>query len=265
MPLNIFRYTYDYCKTNPIGFSIILILILIMNYLNQNYATIFMGNDFLLIIASLIIMIFIFGYGLVITKDVIRGGKKLPKIYIKECTIYGIKCVIVTLIYSAVQTLVMVDLSHRFLFPEFELEHALTNITGTLQMFTANDPILIGEYVVISIILTYIFVFFMEISLARLADGGKLLESFNLLAIKRCIDTIGWKKYTIDYTKLLLAITILTYLQYGFQFLGFFDYITDLIFGLLVFIIQFIGIGQIYKIYKIKKYSNLDRPTKKSV
>ncbi len=39
----------------------------------------------------------------------------------------------------------------------------------------------------------------MEISLARLADGGSLLGAFNLASIKRCIDTIGWRHYTLDY------------------------------------------------------------------
>ena len=93
----------------------------------------------------------------------------------------------------------------------------------------------------------------MEISLARLADGGRILGAFNLLSVKRCIDTIGWRHYTMDYTKIMISITILAYIQYGIDFLGFFDSILDLIIGLLIFIIEFIGIGKIYQEYKIKK------------
>ena len=103
----------------------------------------------------------------------------------------------------------------------------------------------------------------MEISLARLADGGKILDSFNIPAIKRCIDIIGWRNYTIDYTKLLLAMAILAYLQYGTNYFGSYDYILNTILGLFIFVIQYIGIGKIYREYKIKKYSNLERPVRK--
>ena len=93
----------------------------------------------------------------------------------------------------------------------------------------------------------------MEISLARLADGGRIIDAFNILSIKKCIDTIGWRHYTVDYTKIMISITILAYLQYGIDYFGFFSNILDLIIGLLIFIIEFIGIGMIYKDYKIKK------------
>ena len=103
----------------------------------------------------------------------------------------------------------------------------------------------------------------MEISLARLADGGKILDSFNIPAIKRCIDTIGWRNYTLDYTKLLIAISILAYLQYGIKLFGHYEYIINVILGLFIFVIQYIGIGKIYREYKLKKYSNLERPVRK--
>ena len=103
----------------------------------------------------------------------------------------------------------------------------------------------------------------MEISLARLADGGKILDSFNIPAIKRCIDTIGWRNYTLDYTKLLFAIAILAYLQYGINLFGHYEYIINVIFGFFIFVIQYIGIGKIYREYKLKKYSNLKRPVRK--
>ena len=51
----------------------------------------------------------------------------------------------------------------------------------------------------------------------------------------------------------MISIAILAYLQYGVDYLGFFSNILDLIIGLLIFIIEFIGIGKIYQEYKLKK------------
>ena len=51
----------------------------------------------------------------------------------------------------------------------------------------------------------------------------------------------------------MLSIAILAYLQYGIDMLGFFNWIFDLIIGLLIFTIEFVGIGTIYQDYKIKK------------
>lgn len=101
--------------------------------------------------------------------------------------------------------------------------------------------------------ITYIVAFFLKISLARLADGGRLLGAFNILSIKRCIDTIGWRHYTADYTKIMLSITILAYLQYGIDMFGFFNWVFDLIIDLMIFSIELVGIGMIYQEYKIKK------------
>ena len=263
MPFKRLKYTFDYCKSNPLGFSIILILIFSINYLNQNASYYRLRYKLLFLLLASAITVFIYGYGMVITKDTIRNGEKLPKIFPKECFIYGIKSLLVISIYSTVQSLLLMDLARRFYFPQFEIKHALTNIFETLSMFYVDNPMLTVEFIVLSLMVTYIFVFFMEISLARLADGGKLLDSFNLLAIKRCIDIIGWRNYTIDYTRILLSITILAYIQYGITILGFFDYIIDMVIGLMIFIIEYIGIGVIYKQYKIKKYSNLDRPRRR--
>jgi len=263
MPLKRLNYTWDYCKTNPIGFAIIAILLFLINYLNQNAIYYRMRYQLLFLSSALIITIFIYGYGMVITKDIIRNGKKLPKIFLKECFVYGIKSFVITAIYSTIQSFILLYIAKRFYFPQFELKDAMVNIPETLQMFFVNEPVSTFEFILISIIATYITIFFMEISLARLADGGKILDSFNIPAIKRCIDIIGWRNYTIDYTKLLLAMAILAYLQYGTNYFGSYDYILNTILGLFIFVIQYIGIGKIYREYKIKKYSNLERPVRK--
>ena len=86
----------------------------------------------------------------------------------------------------------------------------------------------------------------MEIALAKLADTGSILKAFNLLSIKRSIDVIGWKKYTKEYTIIVLTIVILTELICIDLSITFLDSIIDTILSFFVFATQYLGIGAIY-------------------
>ena len=253
MPLKRLKYTFDYCRANPIGFLIILLLIISINFMNGYADTHTIKYKLIFYPMAFFVTLFMYGYGLAITKDIIRNGKKLPIIKIKQCTVFGIKASIMIFIYTLLEGFLLYDLSNRFYLPEFHLRFALSHLIETLKLYYWHNPISTIEFIIASIMITYILAFFMEISLARLADGGRLLGAFNILKIKRCIDTIGWKHYTADYTKIMLSIVILAYLQFGIDLFGFFSEILDLIIGLLIFIIEFIGIGAIYREYKIKK------------
>ena len=100
----------------------------------------------------------------------------------------------------------------------------------------------------------------MEIALARLADKGSLISALNIITIGKCISTIGWIHYTVDYTKLIISIGILAYIQYGLNFIVTHP-IINLFIGLIMFIIQYIGIGRIYRTYLDKKYGKtFNRP-----
>ena len=253
MPLKRLKYTVDYCRANPIGFLIILFLIWSINFMNSyadahtiKYKLIFYPMAFL-------VTLFMYGYGLAITKDTIRNGEKLPIIKLKQCTVFGIKASIMITLYSFIEGFLLYDLSTRFYLPEFHLKFAASHLIETLKLYYWHNPVSTIEFIIVSIMITYIVAFFLEISLARLADGGRLLGAFNILSIKRCIDTIGWRHYTADYTKIMLSITILAYLQYGIDMFGFFNWVFDLIIGLMIFAIEFVGIGMIYQEYKIKK------------
>ncbi len=253
MPLKRLKYTFDYCKANPIGFIIILLLLGLQGFSNRVIHSMENEYQMLLIIISILTTLLIYGYGLVITKDTIREGKKLPKIKIKECFIFGIKSMIMITIYTTIEAFALLTISLDFKLPEFQLKFALSHIMETMKLFYIHNPVATLEFIICSIIVTYIVAFFMEISLARLADGGRLLGAFNLVSIKRCIDTIGWRHYTSDYTKIMLSITILAYLQYGIDHFKLMNGVVDLTIGLLIFVIEFIGIGTIYKDYKIRK------------
>ena len=253
MPLKRLKYTADYCKPNPIGFLIILALVFSISYLNKYAQYNRIRYQILFYSLAFLITVFTYGYGMAITKDTIRNGEKLPIIKLKQCTYYGIKAFILISAYTFIEGYLLNNLSRRFFLPEFHLKFALSHIMNTLKMYYLYDPVSTVGFIICSIMISYIVAFFMEISLARLADGGRIIDAFNILSIKKCIDTIGWRHYTVDYTKIMISITILAYLQYGIDYFGFFSNILDLNIGLLIFIIEFIGIGMIYKDYKIKK------------
>lgn len=252
MPLKRLRYTFDYCRANPLGFLIILILLGIIGFLNRTINFNELDIKLILTLISIITSLFIYGYGMVITKDTIKDGKKLPKIRIKECFDFGLKSMIIIWIYSTIEFFFLFTFSAGFNFPRFQLKFAIAHIMETLQLYYQYNPLYTFEFIILSLIATYIVAFFMEISLARLADGGRLIGVFNIFSIKNCIDTIGWRHYTWDYTKILLSIMILGYIQYGIDHFKLFNGVVDLVIGLLIFTIEFIGIGMIYKDYKIK-------------
>lgn len=253
MPLKRLKYTFDYCRANPLGFLIIFILIFSIDALNSYASSHTIKYKLIFYPTAFFITVFIYGYGMAITKDTIRNGEKLPIIKLKQCTVFGIKSFIMITVYTLIEGFLLYDLSQRFYLPEFHLRFALSHLIETMKLYYWHNPVSTIEFIVVSIMVTYIIAFFMEISLARLADGGRLLGAFNILSTKRCIDVIGWKHYTVDYTKIMISIAILAYLQYGIDNFGFFNEVIDLIIGLLIFAIEFIGIGKIYQEYKIKK------------
>lgn len=113
MPLKRLKYTFDYCSANPIGFLIILFLIWSINFMNRyadehtiKYKLIFYPMAFL-------VTLFMYGYGLAITKDTIRNGEKLPIIKLKQCTVFGIKASIMITRYSFIEGFLLYDLSTR--------------------------------------------------------------------------------------------------------------------------------------------------------
>ena len=90
----------------------------------------------------------------------------------------------------------------------------------------------------------------MDIAIARLADTGRILSSFNLSGIKNNIDTIGWVHYTKEYTLIILAIVLFGSLSYVKIPNLILNYIWVIILNFLMFTTQFLGIGAIYS--KIK-------------
>lgn len=124
---------------------------------------------------------------------------------------------------------------------------------STLNLLFTHNPYMFLVFAFSGIVISYLAIFFMELSLARLADGGQLRQSFNFARIKYAIDIIGWKKYSIGYTKIILVIFIFSYVEKFFDPYYGLDIIINLISYIIIFVVEFRGIGIVYKVYTDNK------------
>ncbi|WP_407409259.1 DUF4013 domain-containing protein [Methanobrevibacter sp.] len=243
MPWNMMREVWDYCTYNMPFFILILALFVLLNYIQDYYKN---PNGYLVLLVVVLMAFLIYGYGMLITRDRIKGGVRLPKIIIKDVLDLGIKSTIVFIVYISVQGFVMHGISSPLHFPDFELEELLLNIPHTVKLVFSHSPVDSLIFFVVGAILFYILAFFMEIGLARLAYTGRILSAFNLLDIKRDIDLIGWKHYAKEYT--IMIVSIVVFLSLGYIVIPdiFLNYVWNTVLFLFAFATQFLGIGGIY-------------------
>jgi len=241
MPINIIKGSYKYCSKNKAFLLLISFFIVLSQFLPRT------GHYTL---PTLIISGIIFnGYGLQVIEDVIKGGVRLPKIMPKKILSYGIKGSVVHLFYSTIQIISLYIISRHLNFPKFEIEEIVLDLNRTATLFINHDIISFIVFIVSGFIVVYITAFFMELSLARLADGGRLREAFNFRRIKHAIDIIGWRNYTIGYSKIIISIIVITAInQYLSQYM-YIDFIVGIFTTLLLFAIEFRGMGIVYKVY----------------
>ncbi len=192
-----------------------------------------------------------------IARDRMNNGIRLPKIMIKDIVFLGIKSYIDFTVYLTVQGFILDLISSPLAFPEFNLEEMLIELPETVHHLFSHNPMDTLIFIIVGSVLFYITTFFMEIALARLADSGSMKSAFNLVNIKRDIDTAGWWDYAKEYTNIVLAIVLFAALKYIVIPNYILDLIWDVLLNLFMFVTQFLGIGIIYSVIKEKK-SNSD-------
>lgn len=245
MPIKIIKETFEYCAENKPFFVFLMILLFICNFL--------MDLTDSTIVIPFIISLLMFGYGLQVTQNIIGGGTTLPKILPKKVLIYGVKGYLVGLFYLLIQSAALVAVAQCLHFPPFEMEEFILNYDESLHLLLNHDLISGAIFVISGILIVYVTTFFMELAIARLADGGRLKEAFNFSKIKRAIDIIGWRNYFKDYTKLVFSIIFLSFLIQIQIPIDILETIADTFFNFLIFAIEFVCVGHIYKVYIDKK------------
>ena len=247
MPVAVVEGSLKYCLKNKLFFIFVLLIFATLEY------AVAVINSSISLFASGIASIFVLGYGLQVIEDVIGDGTRLPKIIPKKVIVFGLKGTVIRVFYLFIECLLLGMVASQLNFPIFEIEEIFSDYSNTLMLLYQHDAVSFFIFMVSGLIVSYVATFFMELALARLADGGQLRKSFNFVGIKHAIDIIGWKNYTIGYTKIILIIVVFFHIN------KFFDpyYGLNVIIGTLslfvVFIIEYRGMGVVYKIYTDKK------------
>lgn len=243
MPNQMLKGAVKYCIEDKRFFLFVLIQFFIFECIANNVGGIMKST-------SIIVLLIILGYGLKVTQDVIYGGKHLPKIKIREWVDLGFKGFIVYSFYLTIQASALFLLSKYLNFPPFDLEEMILYLGETVELFFEHDPISFIIFILAGLIIVYVTIFFMEISLAKLADGEHLKDAFDFREIKHVIETIGWNNYAIDYTKIVLALVILISINIFFTRYNGLNIIMGVITDILAFLVEYRGIGNIYREYK---------------
>lgn len=230
------KKTFECCMTNKKRTVIIAISTLLVAYLIA-----VLGNIYSNIVIAIYAVIYN-SYGMQFTREVIDGREFLPKFDFKSIPL-GIKASIIISIYGGIQALFLYGISLLFDFPSFEMEELVLKLPETIHQIYTHNPVHSLLFFVLSIIVFYITIFFMEIALAQLADGGKFFDSFNLKLIKGYIDKIGWVTYATDYTAVLLILMVLGL----FEFVPVLNVVMVTLSYSLFFIVEFNAIGLIFR------------------
>ena len=244
------KSVWNYCTYNKPFLAIILLFFCVLVYFEQSYKD---SSSTFEILIFFVVDVLLFGYGMLIARDRMRGGIRLPKIMVKDCFISGVKSTILIIVFVYVQGFILHSVSSPLDFPEFDLEDMLLDFPQTIHNLYSHNPIDAFVFIVLGAILFYITTFFLEIALARLADTGSIKTAFNLMGIKKDIDTIGWWNYAKEYTGIVLTIVLFAYLNYIDIPVDILNYIWGVFFFFFMFSTQFWGIGEIYGKIKEKR------------
>ena len=242
MPNQMLKGTVKYCLGNKVFFIYVFAQFLIFELITNAVGGLMKST-------SLIILLVVLGYGLKVTQDVMNGGTSLPKIKLEELVNFGLKGIVVYTFYLTIQASLLGLVSLKMNFPEFDIEEMLLNFSETVALFYEHDPIFFILFILFGLLTVYGTVFFMEIALARFADSGKLKSAFQFKDIRHTIDVIGWKDYAEDYTKIVASVVILVFLNGLFKQYGGISIIAGVITDMLAFIVEYRGIGNIYRGY----------------
>ena len=194
----------------------------------------FIDEQYSMIPTAIYFVIYI-SYGMQYAGELINGREHLPGFSFKDIP-RGIKASVVLSIYWVVQGLILMGISILFNFPSFEIESFFFEFSETVHLIFTHSPIDSVLFFILSIAVTYIMGFFLEIALANLLDDGKFIDSFNWEPVKHPL-------LKADYTALLLTVLIIT----GLEFIPVSKFVMSNLSLILVFMVEFCAINVIFK------------------
>jgi hypothetical protein len=254
------------------GWMIIGVLFLVMavvDYLIGVYPT---GIIYTLCgIISLILSIFILGYGLSLIKNTIDGKDNIPAFDFSKNFVDGLKSLVLYIVYFIIPTILTAIVmwitgvfSNGFQIIDYVISSPALNQTLTagapvtdavIQNITGSIPTtLINSFfngfvisIVVGIVLFLIFTLFTYIGLARMAEYDSLKAGLSLGEVFKKISSIGWGSYIGWFILLIVVSAIIGFiggLVSMIPYLGVF--IFALVFTSFLFIFEYRAIGLIY-------------------
>ena len=246
MPIKRLKSVWGYCSYNIPFFILIFILILIISFISdfilKSYGKNFTTGWIIQFIFSSIVT----GYGMLITRDKINHGYRLPKIKFRDVIYLGFLGNIVYIIYFSFQLIILGYIATFFQFPVFDLHKIFFDFYDTFLLLIYSNPKDSFLFFSLSILIFYLTTFFAELGLAVLADTKSITSAFNLVSIYKDINIVGWKNYAIHISVIALLILIFSALQTITIPIPLISDLWGAFFGLLVFITQYWGIGAVY-------------------
>lgn len=244
MPLLKLKKVIEYCSHDVVFFIFICLIIFLLNLI-PDYSMRYFNSDIQKII-QILVLILLNGYGMVIARDRINHGYRLPKIIPGDVINLGAKSTLVYGFYVILQAVLLYLTAYAFDLPIFNLHDLLLNFDETVAMLFTNSPEYVLTFILAGGLVFYFTTFFAEVSLARLADTKSFFAAFNFSAIWSSIKIFGFRKYILDYTSLIMAIVFLTLIQSFTLPDIMLDNLWKMICGFLIFATQYLGIGAVY-------------------
>ena len=243
--LDLIKTSFKYAFANKIALAFIFILIIIWITTVDTFRNTGYGD----IIYAFFSLIFI-GYGMEVTRDVIKGGKKLPKIRPKFIFISAIKGIIVYGVYMAILSVVFWILNIFTYFPQLPLDQIFLSPMEIFKDFS-GDMNYFAVFVIITFILTYSIMFFSKIAFASVAETGNILDGFNFKRIIYVISKIGVRDYIIGYTCILFLNTLLLFISdCTFDNMMIFSLAIDWLAFIGMFVLEYVSMANLYLKYK---------------
>jgi len=155
---------------------------------------------------SLIITLFINGFGLSITRETINQQENIPEFEWVKNLIDGIKLLVLNIVYFIIPVIVTIivafatgAINHLVKIGNYAISQGVTNITPTTipQSMIVESAASFFIVFLIAAILFIIFGLLLLIANAKLADTDSLVEACNMIEVFNKIGEIGWANFII--------------------------------------------------------------------
>lgn len=201
---NSFKYPFDIPKWAILSILTIignLVIVLPFLFLIEEV------NNGILSLVSIVVSIFVLGYGISILRSSIDKSDNMPDFNIKNNFTDGLKHIVVSFVYLIIPFLIFIALSYLMNITAYNFDLVTYSFTKTTVLNQTADSIYsvtetavptlnIIITLIISFVISLVFALFEIIGLCRLAKFNSLKEAFNFKVIVDELKQKGFKLFS---------------------------------------------------------------------